>query len=296
MVIRLLKSVIACTYKEIEVIVIDDASTDGTSDAIRKTFPQNRKICVVRNQTNLYAAGSRNAGTKKSKGKYLFYVDDDNVLDKYAISELVRVFEDDERIGELGLVNYSFRDKNQVIWLTTGRNMWTSKTYLPADIGEYSGNKIWNSVDVPNSFIIRADVLKKHKISFCKKFGIMYEESDVAYRIRNAGYSIKVVRDAKIYHDVGDYMYHFMNDPRRPYVFARNRIIFHSLYSNKFQMLSIVLVWIWAFALYYSYQMVCYSGAGNFSFGRRMYLVLQYLRGNIEGILFVLRGEKLQYS
>ncbi len=125
----------------------------------------------------------------------------------------------------------------------------------------------------------------------------MYEESDLAYRIRNAGYKVQVAGDAKIYHDVGNnYMYHFMNDYRRPYVFARNRIIFHSLYSSKLQLLSIVCIWIWVFTLYYAYKIIGYSGIGNFSFFKRMYLVIQYFRGNIEGILFVLRGEKLQYS
>jgi hypothetical protein len=295
MVIRLLKSIISGTYKNIEVIVVDDASSDGTSDTIKKTFPNNRKLHIVRNETNRFAAGSRNVGTRISNGKYLFYIDDDNVLDKHAISELVRVFEEDKKIGELGLVNLSFRDKHKVFWLVTMRDMWTSKTYLPTNLREYSGKTIWDTVDVPNAFIMRAAVIKKYGISFCEKFGIMYEESDVAYRIRNAGYSIKVVRDAIIYHDVGDYMYHVMNDIRLPHVFARNRIIFHSIYSNRIQLLCILLVWIWIFMLYYWYKVISYSGQGNFSFMRKVQLMLQYLKGNIAGIYFVIRNEQLVY-
>jgi hypothetical protein len=293
MVVRLLKSIIASTYKTIEVIVVDDASTDGTSGAIEKAFSHNKLIRVERNKTNLFAAGSRNVGTRKSKGKYLFYIDDDNVLDKHAISELVRVFEDDKKIGELGLVNLSYRDKHKVLWLVTVRDMWTSKTYLPTNLREYSGKTIWDTVDVPNAFIMRADPIKKYGISFCEKFGIMYEESDVAYRIRNVGYSIKVVRDAIIYHDVEDYMSHFTNDRKRFFVFARNRIIFHSLYSSRIQIYGILSVWIWFFMFYYWYKIMSFTG--NVSPVRKILLMMEYLKGNIAGIYFVIRNEQLVY-
>lgn len=296
MVVRLLKSVVASSYKTIEIIVVDDASLDGTSQAIEMAFPHNKFIHVERNKTNLFAAGSRNIGTRISKGKYLFYVDDDNVLDNHAISVLVRAFEDGKNIGELGLVNKNFRDVNKVLWLTTGRNMWTTKTYLPTDLAIYSQNSVWDSVDVPNAFMVRADVIKKYGISFCEKFGIMYEESDVAYRIRKAGYSIKVVRDAVIYHDVGDYMNHMMKDVRLPYVFARNRIIFHAIYSSRIQLVGVLVIWIWAFMLFYWYMVVTYHGDGNFSFVWKLRLMFQYLKGNIAGLYFVLRHEQLVYS
>ena len=170
------------------------------------------------------------------------------------------------------------------------------------DSHEYMKQKIWDTEDVPNAFIVRADAIKKYGLSFCEKYGIMYEDCDFAYRIRNAGYKIQVVREAKVYHDIEgssedgkrkDYMYHFMNDPRRPFVFARNRIIFHSLYSSKLQMVSILLVWIWFFTAYYAYKIFCYSGVGSFSLERRVRLVFQYLKGDIDGLLFIIRKEQL---
>ena len=295
MVIRLLNSILTGTYKNVEIIVVDDASTDGTEDALRDVFKGIHKIRIVRNISNLHAAASRNAGTRISKGKYIFYIDDDNVLHKNAVSELVRVFEENEKIGELGLVNMSFRDKKKVLWLVTMRNMCTSKTYLPVDLQEYSKNAMWDTVDVPNAFMMRSSVIIKYGISFCEKFGIMYEESDPAYRIRKVGYSIKVVRDAIIYHDVGDYLSHFINDGRRFFVFARNRIIFHSLYSTKIQLLCLLSVWIWIFMLYYWYKIISYTGDRNFSLFRKISLMFQYLQGNIAGLYFVFSKEKLVY-
>lgn len=305
MVIRLIKSILASSYKHIEIVVIVDASTDGTSEAIKKEFPHRKEIQIFENKTNLYAAGSRNEGTKKSTGDYLFYIDDDNVVDKNTIVELVNVFESNPSIGELGLVNYSFTDKNKIYWLRTERDMMTSKTTQPKSLDDYKDKEIWDTADVPNAFMVRAKVLKKYNISFCQKLGIMYEESDLAYRIRNVGYSIKVVKNAKIYHDVEgasgegkrkDYMQHFMNDIRRPYVFARNRILFHSIYSTRLELLSILCVWIWIFMAYYLYKILSYSGVGSYTLIQRLKLATSYIQGTLEGLLFVLRGETLSYS
>jgi GT2 family glycosyltransferase len=295
MVVRLIKSIMMSSYKNIEIIVVDDASTDGTSEQIKKFFLQVNRIYIVRNKVSLFAAGSRNVGTRKSTGEYIFYIDDDNVIDKYAIEKLVKYFEEDKYIGELGLVNYSYSDKEKILWLFTGRNMLTSKTFLPNNFNEFNKKELWDTADVPNAFMVRSKIVKQQNISFCDYFEIMYEESDFAYRIRKAGYKIQVVRDAKIYHDVKNYMPHFMNDKRRLYVFARNRIIFHSLYSNKVELLSILFIWIWVFTVYYVYKILSYSGEGNFSSLTRFSLINEYLKGNIIGLLFVLGRKKLNY-
>lgn len=295
MVVRLLKSVLGSTYKNIEIIVVDDASTDGTYELTKKLFSRYAFIEIIHNKTNLFVSESRNIGKNAAKGKYIFFVDDDNTLDRYAIAKLVDVFEKDQSIGELGLVNYSYSDRNKVLWLYTGRNMATTKTYLPNKIQEFSGKTSWETVDVPNAFMIRADVLKRHVISFCGFFGIMYEESDLAYRIRQQGYTIQVVRDAKIYHDVDGFMSHFINNAKRVYVFARNRIIFHSLYSTKLQFIGIALFWIWAFAAFYILNIILYHGA-DATARQKMKLIISYLKGNFDGLAFVIRKEKLPYS
>lgn len=297
MVIRLLTSILEGTYKNIEIIVIDDASSDGTYEYISEKFIKNKRIQILRNKVNLFAAGSRNVGLKKAKGEFIFFVDDDNVLDKRAISLFVELFQKDITIGELGPVNYSYLQKKRITWLCTKRNMATSKTNQSRSIREFGTLKNWETDDVPNAYIARTSIMKKHKIFFREKYGIMYEESDLAYRIRAAGYKIKVVRGAKIYHDseslssdgkVKDYMYHFMEDARRPFVFARNRVVFHALYSTKIELLGIILFWMWLFTGYYIYKILFYSGAGSYSFFKRINLATQYIKGDFEGIIFAL--------
>ncbi len=131
MVLRLLRSIVKNTYKDLEIIVIDDMSSDQTYKGILTEFPSLKNLKVIRNKRKLYTAGSRNLGIKSSKGKYIFFIDDDNVIEKDSINSLVSVFEGNEQTGELGLVNYSYADKKKLLWVCTKRNMATSRTYQP---------------------------------------------------------------------------------------------------------------------------------------------------------------------
>jgi len=299
MLARLLSSVFASTYKNIEVIVVDDASSDGTIEYINKLFRGNNKLQIIRNKVNLFAAGSKNVGQRKAKGDFLAFIDDDNILDRKMIEVLVTILIKNSQIGEVGPVNYNYNQKNSILFSKATRNMWTTKTHHLRTLAPFKRKQYWETDDIPNAFMIRAAVVKKNNISFKPKFGIMYEESDYAYRIKKAGYEIVVAREAKIYPDIEesssknknrDFLYHFMEDKRRPFVFARNRIVFHLLYSTKIQNLSILCFWIWFFAAYYIYKFVFYQGYGEFSFKDRLAAALGYLAGTIDGLFIVFSG------
>ncbi len=294
---RLIKSILKSTYKKIEIIVVDDCSPDSTSEYLKVRFGNNSKVRTFRNKINLYTAGTRNVGQKKSSGEFIFFIDDDNVLESTAIEYLVGEFSKDNMLGAAGPVNYNFNDKKKILWFLTRRNMSTTKTFQPRNLDEVKGKSSWETADIPNAFMVRSKIVKDNRITFKKEFGIMYEESDYAYRIRKAGFLVKTVRNAKIYHDIEvtdggkkamDYMYHFMNDSRRPFVFARNRILFHKLYSNRLQLLGILIFWIWFFAAYYLYRIIFYNGYGEFSLLRRIRLSASYLMGTFNGLTKVI--------
>ena len=294
-VVRLLKQIINNDYKKLEIIVVDDASSDGTYEFIQSEIKDPR-LKIIQNKKNLFAAASKNVGAEKAQGEFIFFIDDDNVVSNHLISNLVKVISSDEKIGEVGPVMYFYSKKNKIFWAGTNRNMLTSKTNFRLNFKNLSNTKVWDTDDVLNAYMVRSSVVKNHKIKFKDKLGIMYEESDYAYRIRKLGYLVKVVRDAKIYHDVEDwsgkknktaFLYHTMKDIRRPYYTARNRLIFHTLYSNKLQLLGIVLFWNWLFAGFYLSQIISYSGPGEFTFLDRVKLSISYIRGILDGIRFM---------
>jgi GT2 family glycosyltransferase len=293
---RAVRSILKSSYNNIEVIVVDDASPDNTIDYLKKKFANNNKVKIFRNKKNLFAAGTKNEGQKRAKGDFFLFVDDDNVLDPKMIENLVQVFKENPEIGELGPVNYNYNKKTSILMSRSTRNMWTTKTLHLRKLTPFKGMKYWPTDDVPNSFMVRSEIVKKNKIKFRSQFGIMYEESDYAYRIKKAGYQIRIVRNAKVYHDIEDssigqkkdYLYHFMEDKRRPYVFARNRIIFHKLYSNNLQFVIIMLFWIWSFTAYYMYKFIFYKGYGRFSLLNKISTAWAYMRGTFNGVFLLI--------
>lgn len=296
--LRLLKSIERSSYKKTEIIVIDDNSNDGTSSFIQSNFKTKRPLIIIRNKKNKFAAGSRNVGIRKVTGKYILFIDDDNEVERSMIAELVKVIEKDPKIGEVGPINYSLANKKKILWSQTNRNMSTSKTNQLRDIKSFGNETTWDSDDILNSYMVRTNVLRKNKISFREEYGIMYEESDLAYRIRESGYRVVVVKNAKIYHDIekykngkqaSDYMDHFMTDARRPFVTARNRIIFHSRFSSRKQFMLIAFFWMWLFAAYYTKLILTYQTEVKYSMLYRFNLVRGYFKGMISGLVFVIK-------
>lgn len=75
---RAIKSVLTQTYKNIEVIIVDDSSIDETPSILSELSEREPKIIILINKTNLGAVKSANIGVKGSKGKYIARLDDDD--------------------------------------------------------------------------------------------------------------------------------------------------------------------------------------------------------------------------
>lgn len=84
------------TYPDIEVIVADNGSTDGSVEFIRRTFPS---VKVIEMGKNLGFPEANNRGGRIAQGKYIFQLNPDTRIDSRCIEELVRAMEVDESIG-----------------------------------------------------------------------------------------------------------------------------------------------------------------------------------------------------
>jgi glycosyltransferase involved in cell wall biosynthesis len=74
-----IESILGQTYKNIEVIIVNDGSTDGTLSIVEEYAKKDPRIVVV-TQTNKGVSGARNTGFKKAKGDYFCIVDADDIL------------------------------------------------------------------------------------------------------------------------------------------------------------------------------------------------------------------------
>ena len=92
-----LESVRQQTYKNLEVILVDDASTDGSGEFCDEFCKQDERFRVIHHEKNTGVSGPRNTGLKAAKGDYIYFMDSDDYIHVEAIEALV------DAIKETGL-------------------------------------------------------------------------------------------------------------------------------------------------------------------------------------------------
>lgn len=90
-----LESVLAQTLTDIEVIVVDDGSTDNTRNIVADFANKDPRLMLVE-QANQFAGVARNNGMSKARGKYLYFLDADDYIEMAALEELVNAIEQHE--------------------------------------------------------------------------------------------------------------------------------------------------------------------------------------------------------
>ena len=96
---KALESVISQTYKNIELIVIDDNSTDNSKVLIRTFKKKYKKTIILFNKKKIGLVKSINIAIKKSKGKYIIRLDSDDYLHPKAFEKMYLKIKKDKKIG-----------------------------------------------------------------------------------------------------------------------------------------------------------------------------------------------------
>ena len=206
-----------------EVIVVDNASTQDEASIIQKLFPH---VKVIRSEHNLGFAGGNNLGMKEAKGKYLFLINNDTIFKDFNIQPLIDRLESPSVVG---MVCPKIR-------FTWGTNTIQYAGYTPLSkitvrnqaIGFGEEDKGQHNTAHPTPYAHGAAMLIKREA--IEKVGIMpedyflyYEEIDWSMMFARAGYEIWYDPSCTIYHK--DSQSTGQNSPLRTYYIARNRLI-----------------------------------------------------------------------
>ncbi len=108
-----IESMLHQTYRDLEIIVVDDASTDGTQELFSTTFTDPR-IRFIRLEKNLGVAGARNAGLDIMTGELFSVWDSDDILYPDAVESCVAILTSDETIGAVSAPSIYLRDGKEV--------------------------------------------------------------------------------------------------------------------------------------------------------------------------------------
>lgn len=77
---RCLESLLKCTYKNIEIIVVNDASPDNASEIVKSYAEQDKRVHLVEHERNMGLYLARIAGVKVAQGEYLAFLDSDDYV------------------------------------------------------------------------------------------------------------------------------------------------------------------------------------------------------------------------
>jgi glycosyltransferase involved in cell wall biosynthesis len=86
-----LDSIVSQTYKDLEVIVVDDKSTDKSINLLNKYKRMYKNIKIIALKHNKGVSHARNVGIDAAKGDYLFFIDSDDFMEKDAISKMADI-------------------------------------------------------------------------------------------------------------------------------------------------------------------------------------------------------------
>ncbi len=287
-----LNSIINSNYKIIELIIIDNGSNDNTADYLSRLTNENIK--TIFNNQNLGLAHARNQGISASKGEYILFVDDDNVIDKSMITTLLQFFKEHKMAG-IVTPKTLYKDNPKKIWFYGANiNMYTSKAeffYSNVIDNEDSVNHEIKINCVHNCFMVRKDLFDKVGI-FDNKLFVSYTEFDLCMKAKKH-YEIYVCGNAKCYHDrlttdrkntVESFGF---TNPYRVYYLIRNRGVIAKKYASLFQLMIFS-------GLYYPLYFF-YYGIILIKFNRLDYLKY-HVKGFLAGMIYIIRNKLVLFE
>jgi GT2 family glycosyltransferase len=167
-------------YPDLETIVVDNGSTDGSQKNIREQFP---RVKLIEAGSNL-GIEAYNLGFEAAEGEFILIIDDDSYPDKESIGRMVQKFSENPKLGVCAFDVRNADDYDQV-----------AKTSKSTTLSQCSYSTGFNGAGAG----VRKEVFKK--VGFYPgEFFLYMNEADCSLRIRNLGYEIRFFPDLIAYH------------------------------------------------------------------------------------------------
>lgn len=276
-----LQSIYKQSFKNFNVIIVDNASTDNSIDIIEK-YKNILDISLIRNNENLGFAKAVNIGIKHSNKKYVFLLNNDAILESNTLEELYNSIRKDKKIFSIQskMIQYhniekidDAGDEYSILgWAYQTGNNKSSKLYTEP-------REIFSSC--AGAAIYRKDILEKIGL-FDENFFAYMEDVDIGYRAIIHGYRNVYCPDAVCYH-VGSATTGSKYNKFKIRLAARNNIyvpyknmpLLQLIFNFPFLFIGFLIKWI--FFLIKGYGKV-------------------YLNGVIEGLKNLHKIEKVKYK
>jgi len=229
-------------YPNYKIIVVDNGSKEDSVKEIKRNFP---KIEIIRNKKNLGFAEGSNVGIRyalKNKADYVLLLNNDTIVDRKFLSEMMKVAESDEKIGLVGSKIY-YDKLPDTIWFAGGVIELKKGIFAHIGQGEKDSekySKLKESDYITGcSMLIKKEALKD--IGFLDRDYFAYvEDADFCIRAKNAGYKLMFSPKSKIWHKVS-FSSGGEDSLLKLYYKNRNKILFTRKHASKKIILSFYL-------------------------------------------------------
>ncbi len=192
---KCLDSVLKTDYPNFEVIVVDNASVDGSKEMVKKEYS---KVILIENKKNLGFCVGNNIGIKKARGDIIILLNNDTIVDKNWLKEIVKKANNTE-VGIIGCKLYFPNSKTiQTVGFREAiLDYWESIGAGQTDNGQF---KEVEEVDWVSgaALAIKREVIERIGL-LDPEFYAFGEDRDLCYRARKAGYKV-VTSNAIVYH------------------------------------------------------------------------------------------------
>lgn len=268
-------SVLNQTYKNIEIILVDDGSTDGTYEYVKKCFKDNR--VHIYSKTNGGPASAKNYGLSQVSGDYFLFLDSDDWIEANLVEELVKkIIIDDADIVFYDFIMENIYGKNLSYWKLSKYNFYDQKDiiYFHATSKFPSGSHK----------IISTLLYKKIKACFTERL-MVGEELE---------FSLKILESAKKISFLKDVYYHYVQRDN-----SQSKSRKKSLYDNAENLKNILIT-----NIYYEKEIInaslmrfkiveIYNNIVNSNFNWKLLKEIKAIDKKYNALLY---GKKINYN
>ncbi len=264
-----------------ELIVIDDCSEDETR-ALTEAHIKERygldQVIVFHSDESLKMVRSRNKGAEITHGRFILFIDDDNVVDPSMVAELFHCADSTSDAGIVGPSMYMLKNKKKYLDYQT-INLYTMRTLLLTGDG---AAEVYESDGVPNVFLVKKEVFDRAGY-FDERLIQSFTEPDFSFNARRYGFRTVTCPRAKTFHniDLAERSRHMGEIPAKAYCLIRNRFVIVKRYGSLLQLLVFLAFFSWVWPLVYSLIAI---RDGNLS------RIPYYLAGFIDGFYYAVTG------
>ena len=262
----------------------EEGEAGGGKEKEIADLPSNKKLMIIKNEKNYGFAEGANIGIryvlKVLDSNYILLLNNDTVVDKEFLGELVKVGESDEKIGIVGpkIYYYDYKGRSDVINFTGANlNLWKLKEYRYGD-GEIDKGQLNKKMEVDkiegSSMLLKRKVLQEAGL-FDPDYFTYWEETDLCFRAAKKGFKLLYAQRAKIWHKEaastgGTLSSHCI------YYMTRNKFLFMKKNATKLQLLSFLLY-------FFGFQFWFTSGL-HILYYKNISAFISFFRGVIDGL------------